>query len=602
MSDASERARHFLEKERPFRLGALPTESPHPKTTRLSRTLERDTRRGIAMLLDVDRDIPPAAARAFGSESFGRLVEAIAEAVSRGNRVYFTGCGATGRLSILLEAAWRRFFQEAARRWPAIAPRFSDLQDAARSVMAGGDYALIRSVEGFEDFADFGKHQIAEAGVRAGDVVVAITEGGETSFVIGTAWKAIEVGAAALFVYNNPTDVLREQVERSRHVIDEPRITKLDLSSGPMAVAGSTRMQATTAELLVVGAAVEMALGEVLRRRVGDETAADLGLVVRRPEECVRLFTELLDELASAEAVTAMAALTEFEEGIYRRRGLVTYLADEFLLDVLTDTTERSPTFRCPPFRKRDDRESARSWAFVKNPMFATVDAWGQVFRRPPRGLAWTAETYRALGAPESLRAAPPKLDSAEILKFAIGNELDPSRWEAADSAVVAIRVGLETDEASVAAARFKEAAVAQMTHYARREALSIGPARVDWPGAESFHVPCRPADSPLGLWEHLAVKMVLNTISTATMARLGRVRGNRMVYVETSNKKLVDRAIRLVSELAEVSYEEACLALHETMEELKARPRGAGDDPPAAVVLTIERLATRSNAGENNA
>ena len=46
--------------------------------------------------------------------------------------------------------------------------------------MAGGDYALIKSVEGFEDFAAFGKKQIGDLGVSSKDVVFAITEGGET--------------------------------------------------------------------------------------------------------------------------------------------------------------------------------------------------------------------------------------------------------------------------------------------------------------------------------------------------------------------------------------------------------------------------------------
>ena len=42
----------------------------------------------------------------------------------------------------------------------------------------------------------------------AGDVVFAITEGGETSFVIGTAWEGVEAGAKVYFVYNNPDDIL----------------------------------------------------------------------------------------------------------------------------------------------------------------------------------------------------------------------------------------------------------------------------------------------------------------------------------------------------------------------------------------------------------
>ena len=130
-------------------------------------------------------------------------------------------------------------------------------EDQCISVMAGGDFALIKSVEGFEDFADFGRHQLKEAGVQKDDVVVAITEGGETSFVIGTAWQGLDAGAHVFFVYNNPSDLLRRHVQRSREVLDEPRIHKLDLATGPMAITGSTRMQATTTELLVVGAALE---------------------------------------------------------------------------------------------------------------------------------------------------------------------------------------------------------------------------------------------------------------------------------------------------------------------------------------------------------
>ena len=43
-------------------------------------------------------------------------------------------------------------------------------------------------------------------------MVFAITEGGETSFVIGTAWEGLERGARVAFVYNNPDDVLRAHV------------------------------------------------------------------------------------------------------------------------------------------------------------------------------------------------------------------------------------------------------------------------------------------------------------------------------------------------------------------------------------------------------
>ena len=109
MSNAQEKAREFLEQEKAFRLGELLTESSHPKTRRLSQTIQADTVAGVRLLQSVDDDIPAALERIFAQDTYGRLVEAFHTAIRTGRRIYFTGCGATGRLSILLEAAWRRF-------------------------------------------------------------------------------------------------------------------------------------------------------------------------------------------------------------------------------------------------------------------------------------------------------------------------------------------------------------------------------------------------------------------------------------------------------------------------------------------------------------
>lgn len=54
------------------------------------------------------------------------------------------------------------------------------------------------------------------------------------------------------------------------------------------------------------------------------------------------------------------------------------------------------------------------------------------------------------------------------------------------------------------------------------------------------------------------AQKMVLNMISTTLMIRLGRVRGNRMVNMQLSNAKLIDRGTRMLQESLGLSYEEA--------------------------------------------
>lgn len=54
------------------------------------------------------------------------------------------------------------------------------------------------------------------------------------------------------------------------------------------------------------------------------------------------------------------------------------------------------------------------------------------------------------------------------------------------------------------------------------------------------------------------AQKLVLNMISTATMIRLGRVKGNRMVDMQLSNDKLVDRGTKMVMEATGLDYQQA--------------------------------------------
>ena len=589
MSTAREKAEYFLAHEHAFRLGSLPTECSNPKTATFSQTVAGDVAAGIRMLASVDAGILPVAQRVFGSAEFVRLVDALAEAARSGHRICFSGCGATGRLSILLEAAWRRFWQELQTSRPQLGARLADFEPCAVSIMTGGDHALIRSVEGFEDYTAFGRHQVTELGLRAGDVLVATTEGGETSSVIGTAWQALEVGAAVFFAFNNPAPVLVERVERSRQVIEEPRITKLDLATGPMAIAGSTRMQATTIELLVLGGALEMAIVRLLRERLSSEEFAQLGVESHAASDYPRMFADLLEQLSQPEAVAAMAGVVEFEEQIYRRQGLITYLTDRFLLDVLTDTAERAPTFRLPPFRKCDDRVSVPSWAFVKNPTCDTAEAWREVLRREARGLNWDTETYRQLAASEAIQANPPKLNNAEILKFQIGREPDAARSERPDSALLAILVGDEANRAIAADDPLCRGINELATGWPRVAAASIGPVAPPAWAAERFHVACRWPASVVDLWARLAVKLALNTLSTATMARLGRVSGNWMICVETSNKKLIDRGTRLIAELAGMSYDEACYLLHETMEEVGPRQR-ATSDAPSPVALAIER------------
>jgi len=266
-------------------------------------------------------------------------------------------------------------------------------------------------------------------------------------------------------------------------------------------------------------------------------------------------------------------------------------MADSAMLDVLTDTTERSPTFMIPPFRKHGDSQSPQSWAFIKNPFLPTQEAWRDMLQREPRGLQWGPDVYKQLNAPSALQAMPPSLGNTEIYKFRIGNEQEPSRTNAPDSALVMIAIGDETDH-------LIRTSVKQFgSGYKRIAAIIIGPINAAAKTEELFQFPCDLPNSPLQLWHHLAVKLILNTISTATMALMGRVVGNAMIWLSPSNKKLIDRGSRLISQLTGCSYEQACIELHKTLEEVESRSQKA-EEVPSPVALAIEHIGLK---GQNN-
>src|SRR5690348_5154254 len=213
MSDTSDqRSADFLRTSDQFQLGTLTTEASHPVTARLSEAAQADVSEALRLLFQVDGDVVETYRKFVESGRAALIAGTVLGALRSGGRVFFTGCGSTGRLSIQLVSIWRDFWQRQATEGLNSVPSAGELEQRALAVMAGGDYALIKAVEGFEDFTAFGQKQIAYQGVGKTDVVFAITEGGETSFVIGTAWQGIEAEAKVYFVYYNPDEILRQTV------------------------------------------------------------------------------------------------------------------------------------------------------------------------------------------------------------------------------------------------------------------------------------------------------------------------------------------------------------------------------------------------------
>ena len=585
MSEASKRrSGEFLQISGQFQLGRLVTESSHPVTADLSSVAKTDVAAALKLLFTADQDVLVKFREIVASGRIETIAQAVAESVKKGGKIFLTGCGSTGRLSILLDSVWRDFCRKRGNPgW----------ENRVFSVMAGGDYALIKSVEGFEDFTVFGCKQIRDLGVAAGDTVFAITEGGETSFVIGTAWAGVEAGAKVYFVYNNPDDILCETVERSREVIQDERIEKINLTTGPMAITGSTRMQATSIQLAVMLGILEL----VARRLFGERTEGVLAAQLAGVET-------FYAGLQHPDLLARLAKLVRMEEKIYRAGRRNNYHANRFGIDVLTDTTERSPTYCTPPFRKHDDAKAAESWAFLYVPEARTAEAWKRILKRSPRCVEWTETEVRALVKPEQFertRETVAKISARELLRFRVGLDGINDRPPGDGCGAVVVVGERELQEWRDCWQHVVEhffisgdetAALFFGTEFHFADLYNLVNQKDTTKELIFVNVPA--AGLLLDGVTRLAVKLVMNAISTCTMVRLGRVLGNYMIWVVPSNLKLIDRATRYIVNLTGLGYEAANELLFEVIEYVEPRMKSDQAYPPVvgmAVLRYREKL-----------
>ena len=592
---AKKRSSEFLKIAGQFKLGELVTESSHPLTANLSEVAREDISRALGTLFDADADVVSRYEKFAESGQALQIKDAVVKALRAGGRIFFTGCGSTGRLSVQLDAIWREFWQQQKARGLACNPPPQEWENRTVSVMAGGDYALIRAVEGFEDFAEFGKKQMTDLSVSPRDVVFAITEGGETSFVIGTVWAGVEAGARVYFIYNNPDDILRQHVQRSKEVIDDRRVEKINLTTGPMSITGSTRMQATSIQLCVLLTVLEMAVRDLMRELEPRGPGALNPATV--PQLFAHRLADLLRTLKLPSFLVQLAPLVAMEEEVYRKGGRVNYYADRFGLDVLTDTTERSPTYCVPPFRKFDDAAAAESWAYLFTPEPETPRAWERLLRRKPRCVEWSEGELRWLVGDEKFEKSVEtlrKISGKELLRYRIGQDGLPQRPPRTGDGAVAI-LGVGEKDLLVKA----DGHAGQQLNAAR---AAGGRAGVIWVGASvetgqalmtiqgvTVFVPVPHSTLLLRGTQHVALKLVLNALSTCTMVRLGRVKGNYMVWVVPANLKLIDRATRYIEQLAKVPYAKANELLFEAIEHVEPRMKADQTYPPV-VALAVMR------------
>lgn len=170
-----------------------------------------------------------------------KLVDAIADKMLCGGRLFYIGAGTSGRLGIV-----------DASECP---PTYGVEQGLVIGIIAGGDSAIRKAVEFAEDDTEQGWKDLQLHNITSNDVVIGIAASGRTPYVAGALKTCRENGIVTGCIVCNPDSLVAKHADMAIEVV-----------TGAEFVTGSTRMKAGTAQKLVlnmISTAVMIKIGRV---------------------------------------------------------------------------------------------------------------------------------------------------------------------------------------------------------------------------------------------------------------------------------------------------------------------------------------------------
>ena len=251
----------------------------------------RSNRKILATLLASQQRAVDAVERA--SEQLDHAVSSAALRLAKGQgRLVLAGAGASGRLAV----------QDGAELWPT----YSWPHERLLCVMAGGNQALMSSIEGVEDDADAASAQVAHHDIGEFDVVLAVAASGTSAWTCRWLEASARRGALAIGMASNADTPLLMTAE-----------CPVWLDTGPEVLAGSTRMAAGTAQKIALNlfsTALMIRLNRTYGNLMVDMGAVNTKLDQRRRRLLQGVLPDISDQyaddcLASAGGWVKLAAL-----------------------------------------------------------------------------------------------------------------------------------------------------------------------------------------------------------------------------------------------------------------------------------------------------
>ena len=203
-------------------LAGLSTETRNPNTMELDRMTPLEI---VTVMNREDARVPEAIRPAL--PNIARCVEWAAQSIESGGRLIYMGAGTSGRLGVLDAAE--------------CPPTFGVSPETVVGLIAGGDRAFLKAVEGAEDSRELGEEDLRRLGLTPKDTVVGIAASGRTPYVLGGLHYAGTVGCHTAAISCNPGSPIGKAAQLAIEVVP-----------GPECLTGSTRLKAGTAQKLIL--------------------------------------------------------------------------------------------------------------------------------------------------------------------------------------------------------------------------------------------------------------------------------------------------------------------------------------------------------------
>ena len=181
------------------------------------------------------------------------------ESIEAGGRIIYMGAGTSGRLGVL-----------DAVECP---PTFGVSPDVVVGLIAGGEKAFVKAVEGAEDSRELGHDDLVNIGLQKRDIVIGIAASGRTPYVLGGLAYAQEVGCHTVGISCNPGSAVGAAAELAIEVVP-----------GPECLTGSTRLKSGTCQKLIlnmISTATMVGCGKAYQNLMVDVMQTNEKLVVR---------------------------------------------------------------------------------------------------------------------------------------------------------------------------------------------------------------------------------------------------------------------------------------------------------------------------------